>query len=160
MKRIKIFPIIILLLLLQSAVALAQQTKTPFTVTVFRTNSDGSTGTKITANSQMLANTVYRVEVLSSTTGSLCCMRATNADGFITGSYNSGVWVTYANPTGSQSDLGSIKKMIMYIKTFSSPDFVNQLYMKVSQCTGTGGSCTNPGGAGWINPTLFLFPYI
>ena len=120
MKRLK-FPVFILILLFQSALAFSQQTKVPFTVTVYKTIGTGSPttiGAKITANIQILANTVYYVEVASSTTGSLCCMRMTNADGFITGGYTNNVWVPRANPTEYQADLGAVKKWDFSLKHF------------------------------------------
>jgi hypothetical protein len=163
MKKLK-FPVFILMLLLQSAFCFAQQTKTPYTVTVYNLAPSNPLvkGTKITANSQLLANTTYYVEVTSSTAGTLCCMRMTNADGFTTGyySYPSLTWVNNVDPTGAQVDTGT-KTMKFAIKTFADPDFVNQLYMKVSQCDGLTTSCANPGGAaqGWKNPIPFLFPY-
>lgn len=159
MKRLKL-PAIILLTLLQSAFVFAQQTKVPFTVTVYNvTNTSGALGTKITSNTQMIQNKVYYVEVKSSTTGTIASMRATNVDGFTTGSYSGGVWGDYANPTQFQQDLGAVKKMGFFFKTFATPNFTNQLYMKVSQCNSSVGTCTNPGGTGWVNLTTFLFPY-
>jgi hypothetical protein len=154
MKKLK-FPVFILMLLLQSVFCFAQQTKTPYTVTVFNLAPTNPLvkGTKITSNSQILANTTYYVEITSSTTATVCCMRITGADGFTTGffSFPSLVWVNNTDPTKAQVDTGQPNPTMKFaIRTLSGADFVNQLFMRVNQ---------SANAITWSPQKGFLFPY-
>ncbi len=127
-----------------------QKVITPYTVRVWNITAAGGKGTlEKTLNTQIFANTIYYVEVSSSTAAlSVAYIKASNADGFQMGQWLSGGFVPFSNPTSFAKDGRS---MNFLIKTFTSTDFFTPLYMKVSQCL-------VPCGGSLSNITPFLFP--
>jgi hypothetical protein len=127
----------------------------PYTVNIYTITGSGGKGTLITSNSSIQQNTVYYVEVSTSTSG-ISALLARSADGFETGFWNNSLptpgFVPYSDPTTAQGDGSSFA---FRIRTFSGFDFFTPLYMRVLECSS---SCANPGGTGWGNNKVILFP--
>lgn len=128
----------------------------PYTVNIYTITSTGGKGTIITSSSSIQENTVYYVEVITSTSSStvaglLCRL----FNGFEAGIWSGGTFVPYSNPALAQGDGTSFS---FRIRTFSGWDFVTPLSMRVFECHYLLGSCANPGGSGWQNQRLVSFP--
>lgn len=133
----------------------AQVSVPPYTVGLFTVTSTGAKGTAITLNSQLQENTVYYVEVNTSTSGSIVAgLLCRLFNGFEAGRWDNG-FVPYDDPEVAQGD-GDF--LAFRIRTFSDWDFVTPLSMRVYECHYQVGSCANPGGAGWQNQRLVEFP--
>jgi hypothetical protein len=128
----------------------------PYTVNIYTITSTGGRGTLITSSASIAENTVYYVEVSTSTSSSTAASVLCRLfDGFESGLWSGGGFVPYSNPTVAQGDGTSF---VFRIRTFSGWDFVTPLSMRVYECHYLTGSCANPGGAGWANQRLVAFP--
>lgn len=128
----------------------------PYTVNIYTITGTGGKGTLITSSSSIQENTVYYVEVITSTdpddTAGLLC-RLFN--GFEAGFWSGGQFVPYTDSSVAQGDG---ETLAFRIRTFSGWDFVTPLSMRVYECLWQLGSCSNPGGSGWQNQRLISFP--
>lgn len=133
----------------------AQVNVPPYTVGLYTVTAAGGKGTPITLNSQIQENTVYYVEVNTSTPDSLVAgILCRLFNGFEAGRWDNG-FVPYDDSSLAQGD-GPF--LAFRIRTFSGWDFVTPLSMRVYECHYLEGSCDNPGGAGWQNQRLVELP--
>ncbi len=142
----------------QAQSAREQKVVSPYTIKVFNVTSTGGKGTsEKTLNSQIFANTVYYVEVTTTSSAlNIATIRATNCDGYYTGFWNGSSFQLSTDPTIAQKD-GN--KLTFLIKTFSGVEFFVPLYIKLRECNSTIGTCTIvPTGTGWQNIRSTTFP--